>query len=326
MSPQSSLHPRITGTFIDEIASDNPSQNWGPKEWDADFAAMQGFGIDTVVLIRSGFRDRALFDSKVLTSRFAMLPAYEDMAKMFLDLAERYEMRLFFGLYNSYNYYRVGLYEKEIEINAQLIEEIAERYGSHPAFYGWYLSHEFSFDGMHIIDMYQGLGAKCREVLPEAPRLISPYFEGGKQQMSCNTGNPNQPLKRTFRPLTLDEHIENWQKILTAVKNDVDIIAFQDGGIEYQELGAYAKAFSELIRKHDIRFWMNVESFERDVPPDRPPIEWRKLRYKMEQADPHVEKLITFEFSKYMSPNSMYPTAHHLHQRYQDYLESANKA
>lgn len=100
------------------------------------------------------------------------------------------------------------------------------------------------------------------------------------------------------------------------------IIAFQDGGVEYFELGDYVKAFADLIQKHGLTFWMNVESFERDVPPNRPPIEWRKLRYKMEQAAPYVEKLITFEFSNYMSPNSMYPSAHNLYRRYISYLET----
>ena len=47
---------RITGTFIDEISHDIPHQNWGPEEWDRDFAYMKAIGIDTVIMIRSGYR------------------------------------------------------------------------------------------------------------------------------------------------------------------------------------------------------------------------------------------------------------------------------
>ena len=47
---------RITGTFLDEISHDIPHQNWGEKEWDADFAHMKAIGIDTVINIRSGYR------------------------------------------------------------------------------------------------------------------------------------------------------------------------------------------------------------------------------------------------------------------------------
>jgi hypothetical protein len=56
----------ITGTFLDEISLDIPSQNWGPDEWRADFDAMQAIGIDTVVIIRGGLRDKTIFPSKVI--------------------------------------------------------------------------------------------------------------------------------------------------------------------------------------------------------------------------------------------------------------------
>ena len=32
---------RIAGTFLDEITHDIPSQNWGPREWAADFDVMR---------------------------------------------------------------------------------------------------------------------------------------------------------------------------------------------------------------------------------------------------------------------------------------------
>ena len=37
---------KITGTFLDEISHDIPHQNWGEKEWDADFRHMKSIGID----------------------------------------------------------------------------------------------------------------------------------------------------------------------------------------------------------------------------------------------------------------------------------------
>ena len=46
---------RITGTFLDEITYDIPSNNWGEKEWTEDFRIMELIGIDTV--IRQGRSD-----------------------------------------------------------------------------------------------------------------------------------------------------------------------------------------------------------------------------------------------------------------------------
>ena len=57
----------VTGTFLDEISHDIPHQNWGEAEWDADFAHMKRMGIDTVIMIRSGYRKFITYPSEYLT-------------------------------------------------------------------------------------------------------------------------------------------------------------------------------------------------------------------------------------------------------------------
>ena len=47
----------------------------------------------------------------------------------------------------------------------------------------------------------------------------------------------------------------------------------------------------------------------------------------MEQAaKAGIEHMITFEFSHFMSPNSMYASAHGLYQQYQNWLEEQSQA
>ena len=54
-----------------------------------------------------------------------------------------------------------------------------------------------------------------------------------------------------------------------------------------------------------------------------PPINITKLLYKLNKAkESGVEKLITFEFSHFMSPQSIYPAAEHLYNRYREWLET----
>ena len=61
---------------------------------------------------------------------------------------------------------------------------------------------------------------------------------------------------------------------------------------------------------------------DRDMPIKFPPIDWRKLEYKMDAArEAGVDKLITFEFSHFMSPNSMYPSARQLFKRYCEHFD-----
>ena len=45
--------PRITGTFLDEITHDIPSQNWGAREWRKEFELYKLIGIDTKSLAQT---------------------------------------------------------------------------------------------------------------------------------------------------------------------------------------------------------------------------------------------------------------------------------
>ena len=60
---------RITGTFLDEISHDIPHQNWCEKEWDADFRYMKAIGIDTVIMIRCGYRKFITYPSAYLVGK-----------------------------------------------------------------------------------------------------------------------------------------------------------------------------------------------------------------------------------------------------------------
>lgn len=77
---------RITGTFLDEISHDIPHQNWGEKEWDADFRYMKSIGIDTVICIRSGYRKFITYPSPYLLKKGCYMPSM-DLIDMFLRLA-----------------------------------------------------------------------------------------------------------------------------------------------------------------------------------------------------------------------------------------------
>ena len=124
-------------------------------------------------------------------------------------------------------------------------------------------------------------------------------------------------------PISLEEHDRKWDEMLSRLEGLVDILAFQDGQIEFTELPAYLEVNSRLAKKHRMASWSNVETFERGMPINFLPIAWPNLRYKLDSAaDAGVEKLITFEFSHFMSPNSVYPSAHNLYRRYCEWLES----
>lgn len=290
---------KITGTFLDEITHDIPSQNWGPKNWRKEFELYKKIGIDTVVIIRAGYQNKCIFQAKSVPG---LLPVYDDLARMFLDLAEEFGIGLYFGTFDSGTYWIRRSYWKEVDLNKAFIDEVVERYGDSPAFKGWYLCHETSKNDVHIIELFNQIGRHCKAA-KDVPVLISPFPQGTKQFDTSNA-------------FTLEESFDHWNRIFEACQGAFDICAFQDGQIQYNELPAFLSGIKDLGQRYGVTIWSNVETFDRDMPIKFPPADWRYLRLKMEAASTTSEKLITFEFPHFMSPNSVWPSAHNLFDRY----------
>ena len=302
---------KITGTFLDEISYDIPHQNWGEKEWDADFRSMAAIGIDTVILIRCGLRQYMAFPSEVLKKRVNALEPYCDLTAMFLRLAEKYRMKFYFGTYDC------GLepeqidFQNDLETNMRVVEEAWKRYGKSPAFGGWYLSREISRSRGRTAEGYAKLGSFCKEVSNGLPVLISPFIQGVKANAALGIDAPS---------IALEQHEKEWDGIFSMISGSVDTIAFQDGHVEIRELEDYLKINMKLAGKHHLHCWTNCETFDRDMPIHFLPIKWEKMWHKLRAAEAAgIEKAITFEFSHFMSPNSAYVQAHGLYDRYREY-------
>lgn len=307
----------IKATFLDEISHDIPHQNWGVEEWDKDFIHMKKIGIDTVVLIRCGYRKWITYPSKVLKETENTYEPSVDLVKMFLELSEKYEMEFYFGLYDSGTYWVSGEYKKELTLNKAVIDEVWSEYGHFKAFKGWYISQETSRKTKDIIDLYASLGHHCKAVSGGLPVLISPYIDGVK--------NISQYTVETTKNsgITLEQHKQDWSEIFRGIKGKVDIVAFQDGHVDYDELSDFLSINKALAEEFGLECWTNTETFDRDLPIKFLPIKWDKLRLKLELAkNVGIEKAITFEFSHFMSPQSAYLQAGHLYNRYKEYLDA----
>lgn len=155
---------KITGTFLDEISHDIPHQNWGEREWDQDFRYMRSIGIDTVIMIRSGYRKFITYPSAHLLSKGCYMPSV-DLLDMFLRLADKYSMKFYFGLYDSGRYWDTGDLSWEIEDNKYVIDEVWRNYGSkYKSFGGWYISGEISRATKGAIDAFHAMGKQCKDV------------------------------------------------------------------------------------------------------------------------------------------------------------------
>ena len=307
---------RLKATFLDEISVDIPHQNWGRKEWDADFAAMKAIGIDTVVMIRAGLEKFITYPSKILMEEEGCYCPPVDLVEMFLDLSEKHGMSFFFGTYAR----RVDgantaeEIERKWDQEQRLIVEAWERYGHRKAFSGWYLSKEIAENNPPIVAEFCRYSRICKELAPHLKIMISPGMRGRKAWL------PGDPKAHD---LDFEKHAATWEEVMSAISGLVDIIAFQDGHVSFEELPQVLKINKAIADKYGIETWTNCESFDRDMPFRFPPIKWEKFLLKLKAAEAAgVENALTFEFSHFMSPNSMWLTAGHLYDRYREYLDS----
>jgi hypothetical protein len=283
----------ITGTFLDETSHEIPSANWGPEEWARDFAAMKADGIDTVILNRAGFADRATFDSAVLRRRHPHLLVQEDLVGMFLGLAEQKDIGLWFGTYDSGECWSSGRHAEEADISRALADEVWERYGRSRAFRGWYVGQAIDVLDPNQVRACEALTLHLRQ-LSALPVVVAPALRAS--------------LSKPERA-----------KAFSHLAGMCDIVVLREGDDPSRDLPDRISASVELARSHRLVCWSDAESFERGT--QSFPIAWPKLRFKMEAAvAARVDKLITFEYSHFMSPHSMFSSAHMLHRRYREWL------
>ena len=292
---------RITGTFLDEISHDIPHQNWGEKEWDADFRYMKSIGIDTVICIRSGYRKFITYPSPYLLKKGCYMPSV-DLIDMFLRLAQKYGMKFWFGLYDSGKYWDTGDLSREIEDNRFVIDEVWKMYGEkYSSFGGWYISGEISRKTKGAIDAFRAMGKQCKDVSGGLPTFISPWIDGKKAIMGTGKLTNDQAV-------SVAEHEREWNEIFDGIHDVVDACAFQDGHIDYDELDAFFSVNKKLADKYGMQCWTNAETFDRDMPIKFLPIKFDKLRMKLEAA------------ARCGSPQSAYLQAGHLYDRYKEYF------
>ena len=288
----------IKATFIDEITYDIPSSNWSDEQWCADLDNMKEVGIDTLVIMRGVFYNKCIYPSKIFPT---LKKENEDFAGLILNEAAKRNMKVYMGLYISNLCWNEGDALGEIKQNKLYINEVLQRYGDIPSFEGWYIPHETNQNTFNIKETMGGLASLCKDKTPNKKVLISPFFKG--------KGFASVPIspERTY---------QEWDNIWEKSGKDIDICAFQDGTVAMEYYADYLKYAKMVCDKHNISLWANVENFERDVRKMFYPIPFDVLRKKIEIAEPFVDNMITFEFSHFLSPQSIFPSARNLNNLY----------
>lgn len=299
----SNTNKLITGTFLDALPGDIPSQNWGPKEWTAQFDVMAEMGMDTLVIIRCMTMQQAVYPSKVAKKPLV----HDDPAELFFTLADARNMKIFMGTYDTFDHWYRNDWRAEVDACRPFLDEVWARYRHHPSFHGWYMSHEGD-ERYNMPKIWKPLIAHIKQLDAGKPVLISPRYAAEKYHGVC--------VGSGAHPLNPRQHARYLEYMFEETGGGIDYAAFMDGHCHFKDLKAFVEATAEVCARFKVEFWGNVETFDRDMPWRFPPIAWVKLKFKLEAQAPFVKKFITFEAPHFLSPYSMFPSARCLYDRY----------
>ena len=309
----------ITGTFLNLPYQDvrnkytNPlSMDYtDPAFWTAKVAEMHKMGMEYLVLMAVANEQQAYYPSKLMP--WVYNKSLKSPVDAIMDTAAELGIKVFMSTGwakdQDDNLRDPAIKGRQIE----MMHELADLYGKHPAMYGWYLPVEDCFGPVltdYAVDAVNALTDMARTLTPDAKVLISPY------------GIFNSDFE--------DPRYE--QQIM---RLKVDIIAYQDeiGCVrEKYPLPRLRENWKKLRQIHDktnIQMWANCESFAWEkATNDRTsalvPASFSRLLSQMAVAtEGGVDKIISFMmYGIYEDPTSQYQIGqpYWSNKSYEDYM------
>lgn len=297
---------KITGTFIDELSRDMPFHNWGLEEWDKEFSLMKSIGINTIVLPQVGLDLKLLYPSALLAGKGLPHPSF-DKLDLLLTLADKWGFKVYCGLYKSHHSSQF-LQENITSINRSVSSEIWDHYGSrHRSFDGWFISSEVSMENRHNLAAIVDLCKHCKAISGNKKVIISPWIDGNRLL-------DDDKAHGTYTA--------QWNEIMSHMSQAVDICTIQDTGINDLDCASFYQSCQRIAQSHGIKCWGNAETYDAQMPMRLYSTDFDHLRLKLSAARAAgLEKVITYEFSHFMSPQSVCQSGSCLLNRYKEYFD-----
>ncbi|MEZ6076138.1 MAG: DUF4434 domain-containing protein [Pirellulaceae bacterium] len=106
-------------------------------------------------------------------------PPATSSAGYLLDIYAERKMQVILGIGSTPNWYGPLDAKREIEVVGATVREIGQRYGSHPAFHGWYVPHEIymTWERMSkFIDTFYPAAVEACKAAADKLVTLSPFF------------------------------------------------------------------------------------------------------------------------------------------------------
>jgi hypothetical protein len=278
----------ITGSWFEfQHHSTVEGVDWNPAcdrftaaQWDAKIKEIADAGLEYLVLMATALYYRAFYDTKIF-------PKWElacaDPLEAVLSAADKYSVKFFIGagFYGDWTSDTTISDPVAAKKRLQSIEEIANIYGHHPSFYGWYWPDEAEINPYYTPEFIQyvnDLSHEARQLKPQAQIMIAPY--------GTRIVTPDDKYVRQLDTL------------------DVDIVAYQDEVGVRKSKTTETSAFYEGLRKaHDrsrkAKIWADVEIFEFQGTVYKSalmPASFDRVQRQLEAVSPWVDRILVYQY------------------------------
>ena len=263
------------------------------KQWELAVKEIAEIGMEYLVLLAIGKDSKAFYDTPLLPK---LKMACDNPIEALLAAADQHRVKFFlssdwFGPWD----YQCLHDPARVRARFQMMGEIAQQYGHHRSFYGWYWPNEAAvgpYFNEDFISYVNACSREARRLMPRAKTLVAPY--GTHQAVSDDT------FVRQLEQL------------------DVDIIAYQDEvGCLRMDATQSEAAFERLRRAHDRvpqrALWADVEIFAWEGPPNRPtspliPAPFSRVKQQLAAVSPFVDTILIYQYQGLMNKPGSRPS------------------
>lgn len=311
----------ILGSWISVLWSDRRHFYWNDacakftrEQWEYSVKEVADIGMEYLVLLATIEDGKAFFNTSMAPKAKEL--ACDDPIEALLSAADRYGVKFFMsaGYHGGWLDDWTFADAKRRKDRFTVMSQVAEQYGRHRSFFGWYLPDEVGLTPYFsdaFIEYVKAYSREGRRLTPGGKILIAPYW--------------------THRAVCDDKFVKQLERI------DADIIAYQDEvGCQRATVDASASAFEKLRRAHDRvpqrALWADVETFGWEGPPNQTtspliPAPFERLKKQLDAVSPYVDLITIYQYQGLLSqPGSKAPTGHpdatKLYRQYVEWLQA----
>lgn len=309
---------KISGSWI-EFQHHNKKEGvyWNPQckdfteeQWEGKIKEIKGLGMEYLVLLAIALDNETYYTSSLLPK--AKLNCGEPLEAL-LKACDKYDMKVFVsgGFFGDWTKPMEAFTSNEIKkIRLGAINEVAEKFGHHKSFYGWYWPDEayvYQYFGDVFIDYVNESTKEARLLMPHAKTLIAPY--------GTRVAIPDE------------KYIGQLEQI------DVDFIAYQDEvGVMKSTTDETRRYFEGLKKAHDkagrSKLWADVEIFEFEGGAYQSPLipaDFARIEKQLASVSDYVDNILIYQYLGLMNKPGTKAFAGHensvaLYEKYDEWL------